>query len=85
MGLGYWTRQNTEHCLLGVRGTPQRRDRGVRELVVSERREHSRKPEEFYDLIKRVTEGARVDVFSRERRDGYEQLGNETEKFAEAV
>jgi N6-adenosine-specific RNA methylase IME4 len=34
MGLGYWTRQNTEHCLLGTRGKPRRLDRGVRELVV---------------------------------------------------
>jgi N6-adenosine-specific RNA methylase IME4 len=45
------------------------------------RREHSRKPDEFYDLIERVTEGPRIDVFSREKRNGYAQYGNETEKF----
>ena len=46
------------------------------------RREHSRKPVEFYELIKRVTGGSRVDVFSREQHDGFAQYGNELAKFA---
>lgn len=46
------------------------------------RREHSRKPDEFYDVIRRVTAGPRIDVFSREARDGFKQFGNETKKFA---
>ncbi|HEY2212303.1 MAG TPA: MT-A70 family methyltransferase [Bradyrhizobium sp.] len=45
------------------------------------RREHSRKPQEFYDLIARVTGGSRIDVFSRERHDGFAQFGNEIDKF----
>jgi N6-adenosine-specific RNA methylase IME4 len=40
-------------------------------------REHSRKPDEFYDLIRRVSPGPRLDMFSREKRDGFEQHGNE--------
>lgn len=46
-----------------------------------ERREHSRKPVEFYDLIRRVTEEPRIDMFSREKLDGFDQYGNETENF----
>ena len=46
------------------------------------RREHSRKPVEFYELIKRVTGGSRLDVFSREQHDGFAQYGNEIAKFA---
>jgi N6-adenosine-specific RNA methylase IME4/ParB-like chromosome segregation protein Spo0J len=46
------------------------------------RREHSRKPDEFYDVIRRVTDGHRIDVFSREKRDGFAQFGNEAGKFA---
>jgi hypothetical protein len=42
----------------------------------------SRKPDEFYDLIQRVTETGRIDVFSREQRAGFDQYGNETEKWA---
>jgi N6-adenosine-specific RNA methylase IME4 len=49
------------------------------------RRDHSRKPDEFYDVIRRVTAGPRVDVFSREQRDGFAQAGNELEKFEGAA
>lgn len=44
-------------------------------------REHSRKPDEFYDIVREVSPGPRLDVFSREKRDGFEQYGNEVEKF----
>lgn len=47
----------------------------------AERREHSRKPDEFYDLVKRVSPEPRIDIFSRESRDGFEQYGNQTDKF----
>jgi N6-adenosine-specific RNA methylase IME4 len=46
------------------------------------RREHSRKPGEFYDIVRLVTKGPRIDVFSREAREGFAQWGNETDKFA---
>lgn len=45
------------------------------------RREHSRKPDEFYELVERVTTGRRIDVFSREARVGFSQYGNEADKF----
>jgi N6-adenosine-specific RNA methylase IME4 len=49
------------------------------------RREHSRKPKEFYELIARVTAGSRLDVFSREQHPGFAQFGNETAKFKRAA
>jgi N6-adenosine-specific RNA methylase IME4 len=45
------------------------------------RREHSRKPKEFYELISRVTGGSRLDVFARERHAGFAQYGKEIGKF----
>lgn len=45
------------------------------------RREHSRKPDEFYDLVRRVSPGPRVDIFSRESREGFDSYGNEAVKF----
>lgn len=47
--------------------------------------EHSRKPDEFYDTIRRVTDGRRIDMFSRESREGFEQFGDEVKKFVEAT
>lgn len=48
------------------------------------RREHSRKPDEFYQLVKRVSPEPRIDIFSREKREGFDQYGNETELFSDA-
>lgn len=48
------------------------------------RREHSRKPDEFYSLVKRVSPEPRIDIFSREKRDGFDQYGNETGLFSSA-
>ena len=45
------------------------------------RRQHSRKPDAFYDLVSRVSPGPRIDVFSREPRDGFEQFGVERNAF----
>ena len=48
---------------------------------VGKRREHSRKPNEFYDLVRRVSPEPRVDIFAREKHDGFEQYGDEVNKF----
>jgi hypothetical protein len=46
-------------------------------------REHSRKPEEFYQMItERAPDLRRVDVFAREKREGWDAWGDEVEKFS---
>lgn len=76
---------NCEFAVYARRGTPSFIDtKAFFTCFQAPRREHSRKPDEFYDLVKRVTEGPRIDVFSREARDGFEQYGNETSKFEAA-
>ena len=73
---------NCEFVIYGRRGTPEFRDtKAFPTCFNAPRREHSRKPDEFYDLIRRVTSEGRIDIFSREARDGFAQYGNETEKF----
>ena len=47
----------------------------------AKRREHSRKPDEFYDVVKRVCPEPRIDIFSRENRDGYDVWGLEAGMF----
>ena len=45
LGLGYWTRANSEVCLLATRGKPKRLNADVRQAIIAPRREHSRKPD----------------------------------------
>lgn len=81
MGLGYWTRANAEVCLLGTRGKPQRRSKAVRQLIVEPAREHSRKPDAFYQRAVALADGPYLELFAREERPGWTTWGNETTKF----
>ena len=77
---------NCEFAIYARRGTPTFADtKAFNVCFQAPRREHSRKPDEFYDVIRRVTTGPRIDVFSREARDGFDVYGNETNKFAGAA
>jgi N6-adenosine-specific RNA methylase IME4 len=77
---------NCEFTIYARRGSPVFVDTKNFDCCFSApRREHSRKPDAFYDVIRRVTGGSRIDVFSREAREGFAQYGNETAKFAEAA
>lgn len=78
-GLGFWTRANAELCLLATRGRPRRRAADVRRLIVSPRREHSRKPDEAYERIERLVDGPYLELFARRRRPGWDAWGLETD------
>ncbi|WP_026987048.1 MT-A70 family methyltransferase [Fodinicurvata fenggangensis] len=80
-GLGYWTRANVEQCLLATRGKPPRKARDVRRLIVDHRREHSRKPEEAYQRIERLTDGPYLELFGRQSRPGWDVLGDQAALF----
>jgi N6-adenosine-specific RNA methylase IME4 len=87
VGLGNWLRNQTEHCIFAIRGNPVVQGESTSTLLTAARREHSRKPEEFYELVERVCPaplGGRLDVFAREPRPGWVTWGAEAEKFAEA-
>lgn len=81
-GNGFTTRKNAEFCLLGRRGSPKRLARDVHEVILSPVREHSRKPEESFERIERYCAGPRLEMFSRQQRDGWTVWGNQTDKFA---
>jgi N6-adenosine-specific RNA methylase IME4 len=84
-GLGYWTRQNTEQCLLATRGKPKSTARDVPQLLVAPRREHSRKPDEQYPRIESLVSGPYLEMFARTRRPGWDQWGDEADKFGETA
>ena len=81
VGMGYWTRANTEVCLLATRGKPKRLNADVRQVIIDKRREHSRKPDEIYERIERLVGGPYLEMFARTRRPGWDQTGNEVDKF----
>ena len=80
-GGGFTTRKGSEFCLIGKRGRSVRIDAGVHEVIVEPRREHSRKPEQFYERVERYADGPRLDLFGRTQRKGWAVRGNESNKF----
>jgi N6-adenosine-specific RNA methylase IME4 len=83
MGLGYWTRANTEACLLATRGRPKRLNADVRQAIIEPRREHSRKPDGIHERIERLVAGPYLELFARQRRPGWDCWGNEVDKFSQ--
>jgi len=84
-GLGYWTRANTEPCLLATRGKPKRLNADVRQGIIAPRCEHSRKPDGIHERIERLVAGPYLELFARQRRKGWTVWGNETDKFGEVA
>jgi N6-adenosine-specific RNA methylase IME4 len=85
VGLGFWTRANSEVCLLATRGKPKRLNADVRQGIIEPRREHSRKPSCVYECIERLVAGPYVELFARTTRKGWSSWGNQVGKFAEVA
>ena len=76
-GLGYWTRGNPEMCLLATKGKPKRLSKSVPQLVIDQRREHSKKPDIMYKHIENLLEGPHIELFARQKVSGWDAWGNE--------
>lgn len=81
MGMGYWTRANTEPCLLATRGKPKRVNADVLQGIIEPRREHSRKPDCVHGRIERLVSGPYLELFARAERPGWDVWGNQIGKF----
>ena len=69
---------NAEWCIVGRKGNPTFVETsGFRSANCWPAVGHSVKPEEFYDLLRRVTPGPRLDIFGRRRIAGFDSWGNE--------
>lgn len=82
-GMGYWTRSNSEPCLLATRGRPKRLHKDVRMGIIEPRREHSRKPDCVHSRIERLVGGPFLELFGRAERAGWTVVGDEVGKFRE--
>ena len=69
---------NAEWIIVGRKGSPAFRDtRAFTTANYWPMRGHSEKPDGFYDLLRRITEGPRLDVFGRRSIAGFESWGDE--------
>jgi N6-adenosine-specific RNA methylase IME4/ParB-like chromosome segregation protein Spo0J len=79
-GLGYWVRNQHELLLIGTRGHMRSPAEGARppSVITAQRREHSRKPDEAYELIEAIyPELPKIELFARSAREGWTVWGNQ--------
>jgi len=73
-GLGYWTRANSEFCLIATKGKPKRIATDVHQVIDASVGEHSRKPPEVRDRIVRLMgDIPRVELFARDRNELFDE------------
>jgi len=84
--VGCWTMKSVEQVLLGLKGTPMKlkKTRNIKQLVEAERTIHSKKPDEVRNRIVQLCgDIPRIELFAREKIDGWDAWGNEVESDIE--
>jgi len=81
-GVGFYFRNVTELVLFGVRGSLRTAAPGRRQtnVIVSRKREHSRKPDELYEIIEACSPGPYLELFARCPRPAWSQWGDQVQK-----
>jgi N6-adenosine-specific RNA methylase IME4 len=84
-GVGFYFRNVTELLLFGTRGKLRTLAPGRRQvnIIASHKREHSRKPSAVYSLIQRCSPGPFLELFARERVEGWTAWGFEADSYHE--
>ena len=77
-GLGFYTNSNCEICLIGRKGKFNRKAKNIKQLVVDNLREHSRKPDCVRDrIVELCGDLPRIELFARNKTPGWDVWGNE--------
>jgi len=77
-GMGFWTRQGSENCLVAFRGKPKRVRANVRAVVRAKVERHSKKPDVFrHRIVELMGDLPRVELFARTHPAGWDAWGNE--------
>lgn len=83
-GMGHYTRGNAELCLIATKGKIKRINNTVYQIVEAEIREHSRKPDEVRNrIVELLGNLPRVELFARQKTEGWDAWGNEVESDVE--
>lgn len=82
-GVGFYFRNTTELVLFGVRGYLRTLKKGRTQvnIIKTQKREHSRKPDELYDIIESCSPGPYLELFARGQRPNWDQWGNQVEDY----
>lgn len=82
-GVGFYFRNVTEILLFGVKGKLRTASAGRRQvnLFATRKREHSRKPDEIYEIVEACSPGRSLELFARVPRAGWTQWGDEIETY----
>nr|CAD7267524.1 unnamed protein product [Timema shepardi] len=80
---GHWLNHGKEHCLVGMKGSPDNLNRGLDcDVIVAEVRATSHKPDEIYGIIERLSPGTRkIELFGRPHnvQPNWITLGNQVD------
>jgi len=76
IGMGSYFRNSTEHCLFFVKGKLSTRVKNISTHFAAPRTKHSEKPEESYKIIEKASYPPYIEIFGRQKREGWKVLGN---------
>ena len=76
LGMGYWFRGQVEVCLVGVKGKLKAFRSQEPNFIQSKVKKHSQKPDQMYGMIERLGLDPKIELFARERREGWESFGD---------
>jgi len=77
VGMGYWSRSNSEQCFIAIKGSPRRLATDVHQVVIAPVGEHSEKPDEVRRRIERLLPGPYLELYGRKQVEGWCVWGNE--------
>lgn len=82
-GVGFYFRNVTELLLFGIRGKLRTLKAGRTQVNIlkTRKQEHSRKPDEMYEIIEACSPGPFLELFARQRRAGWTQWGDEVDSY----
>ena len=82
-GVGFYFRNTTELVLFGIRGRIRTLKPGRTQvnIIKTRKREHSRKPDELYEIVEACSKGPYLELFARGKRKGWTQWGNQVDGY----
>jgi len=77
LGMGQWFRNQVEICMVGVKGNVKAFSYQKPNIIKAKAKGHSKKPKEFYSIIENIGFESKIELFARERRQGWDAWGNQ--------